>query len=119
MVPIIGGNVFVMGAVLGFAESTSAMFSGYLMIRFGANFTYNISGTLASACYILLYYGRRYLLEGTGIGGAIVLYLAMFGLGGAYNSFFVIMELEMPAEWLGQTLVLSLAMCTLFVSLVP
>jgi hypothetical protein len=45
--------------------------------------------------------------------------MAMVGVGGAYNSSFIIIKSEMPPEWLEQTINLSFAIMTLFCSLVP
>lgn len=56
------GNVFVMGIVLGLAETSSTAISGYLMVITNAKFTYNLCCTVASVFYLILYYGRGFLL---------------------------------------------------------
>lgn len=114
-----GGNVFIMGIVLGFAETISSVFSGWLMIKFGAKFAFNFMATGAIFFYFILYYAKDFFMAGTGIGGVIFLFLSMVGVGGAYNTIMVIIESEMPAEWLSQTISLSFAFLPLSASLIP
>ena len=113
------GSVFVMGAVLGLAETTSTAISGYLMIKTNSRFTYHLYAVTASVFYLKLYYGREFLLSGSGIFGVIVLYISMSGVGGAYNTLFIIIEEVMPPDWLGQTISICLATCQLTASLCP
>jgi len=114
-----GGDVFIMGVVLGFAEAMSSVFSGWLMIKFGAKFAFNFLATEAIIFYLILYYAKDFLMAGTGIGGVIFLFLSMIGVGGAYNTIFLIIESELPPEWLSQTTSLCFSFCTLIASLVP
>lgn len=114
-----GGDVFVMGLVLGFAEAISSVVSGWLMIKFGEKFAFNFLATEAIICYLILYYARDFLMAGTGIGGVIFLFFSMIGVGGAYNTIFIIIESELPPEWLAQTVSLSFSFCTLIASSVP
>ena len=88
----VGGDTFVMGAMIGLGEASAGFFSGIIIVRFNENVAYNLFVSIASSCTLLLYYAKDFLLRGSGIGGVIVLYMAMVGVGGAYNSSFIIIK---------------------------
>jgi hypothetical protein len=55
---MLGGDTFVMGAIIGLGEASAGFFSGIIIVRFNEKVAYNLFVSIASCCTLLLYYAK-------------------------------------------------------------
>lgn len=89
------GNMFVNSIILGCAEVTSNFASGLLLLKFKEDVALRI-------CCVLAVIGNGALLFVTNQTlSYFVLFFAMGGLGGIYNSCFLVVEMQVSPARLG------------------
>jgi len=96
------------GMICGFAEAFSSLFSAFLM-KWMTDI--HASLLLTAICFV---FNILYRLLGAGDGGLIsmiALWFSILGVGGLVNTNYILIEMRIPPENLGATLVIMLTLC--------
>lgn len=100
------------GIICGFAESVASLSSGVLL-----HYMSDVSASLL-LCSVCFVFNIIYRLLGAGEAGGlgmIALFLSIVGIGGIVNTSYLLIELRVPPESLGASMVILLTLC-IFVS---
>ena len=106
------GNMFVNGIILGCAEVMSNFASGLLLLSYKEDTALRICCAVAAVANGLLLFVTSDMLS------YVVLFFAMGGLGGIYNSLFVVIEMQVSPTSLGSVMQLVLTVGAIGNSLV-
>jgi hypothetical protein len=117
--PLLGGKGNTMGLILGLSDTTSSIYSGYAASIYGGTPAFKAFAATGAILIPIVYFGRAFLFDGTGIFGLILYYIGSVGWGGAFNLLFIVAENETPPEMLGATFSLGLSLGLLAASLAP
>ena len=116
LVTAVPGAKLVNGMICGFAEGSACLTFGYLLKW--------VSDVRGSIFMILLWGGCNilYKLMGAGEGGTlamVVLWFAIFGIGSLVNAGYIMIEMRVPPEQLGASVVIIMTVGNLFFSITP
>ena len=100
MLGTIEGNKYVNGMVFSLAGAAGGMLTGIAMAYSKETTVYRLCALAAAVCNAGLYHAESPTLK------IVFLTITVFGLAGAFNSIFVVMELRIPPENLGSASVL-------------
>lgn len=92
------GNVFVNAITLGTSEVIAMFWSGVLLLKVKEDTAFRICSLLAFFASMALPFGTSQTMT------VIILFFAVSGLGGMYNSGYVIIEMQLSPKTLGYSM---------------
>jgi hypothetical protein len=114
-VPNYGGNIFVNGMICGLSESLSGVLSGILIA-----YTSTKRAFLVCCCFVVVFSTlNTFFTEPGSIACYATLFWAIFGVGGLYNCFFVMVNLNVPTEKVGRVSTIAIGLSNLTSTLCP
>lgn len=116
LVTAVPGTKLVNGMICGFAEGFACLTFGY-MLKWISDVRGSIFMILLCGCCNILY-----KLLGAGEGGTlamVVLWFAIFGIGSLVNAAYIMIEMRVPPEQLGASVVIIMTVGNLIFSIAP